>query len=50
MYKFYYSNHRYVNYHVSEYLYVEIKCAQNLENTYFRSKTYYIHIADHLHK
>ena len=50
MYYFDYLNHRDVNYYVSEYWYVKMKTAQDLENTYFRSKTYYIHIADHLHK
>ena len=50
MYNFDHLNHRDVNYYFSEYLYVNRKSAQNLENTYFRSKMHYIHIADHLHK
>ena len=32
-----YSNHRDVNYCVSEYLNVKMKSAQNLKNTHFRS-------------
>ena len=50
MYNLEYWYHRYVNYYASKYLNVKMKSAQNRTDTYFRSKTHYIHIADHLHK
>ena len=50
MYNFDKSYHRGVKYYVSEYLNIKMKNAQNLKDVYFRSKTHYIHIADHFHK
>ena len=49
MYNFDYSNHKYLNYYVSEYVNVKMKTARNLKNTYFRTKMLYTYIADHLH-
>ena len=50
IYNFYYLDHTYVNYHVSEKLYAKLKSTLNLEIAYFRSKTHYIHIVDNLNK
>ena len=49
MYNFDYSNHKDLNYYVSEYVNVKMKTARNLKNTYFRTKMLYTYIADHLH-
>ena len=45
-------NHREVDYYVSENLHVKLKSTKNINlvTAYFRSKTHYIHITDHLHK